>query len=342
LAQVAFRSFSSLLQRTPLYSSYSSLAGMLAVKILISLLVASALGEQVKPSCEKDTSAILDDTVSLFQSQLGVKSGISRSKPEEGKKLETAVQDDEGFFAAFKHGVSRERAANMLSKGFAELVAMTLFVFIGCGSAMANKGQAGWEFQVSLTFGFAITVLAYSIGHISGGQINCAVTFGLLCSGNIGMMQAMVNVVCQLIGSVLGSCLTHAVFGDGGKKTTDKTGGLGTNGIAPGFSHTQAFVGEVMGTFILMFTVLQTAISPGTMGSRSMACMAIGLSVFLAHCVLIPVDGCSINPTRTFGPMVVNKVAYPSGTIDWGEQMVFWVGPLVGAACASGVYCLTA
>ena len=33
--------------------------------------------------------------------------------------------------------------------------------------------------------------------------------------------------------------------------------------------------------------------------------LAIGLAVFLAHLALIPIDGCSINPARTFGTSVV-------------------------------------
>ena len=34
----------------------------------------------------------------------------------------------------------------------------------------------------------------------------------------------------------------------------------------------------------------------------SMAFFAIGLAVFLSHCFLFPIDGCSISPTRSFGP----------------------------------------
>lgn len=33
--------------------------------------------------------------------------------------------------------------------------------------------------------------------------------------------------------------------------------------------------------------------------------MAIGTAVFLGHTVLLNVDGCSINPARSFGPAAV-------------------------------------
>merc|ERR1719487_1227760 len=168
---------------------------------------------------------------------------------------------------------------------------MTLFVFIGCGSACANKNDAvNWQFQVALTFGFAITALAYAIGHISGGQINCAVTFGLWCNGSIALSQALFNVFCQLVGSICGALLTWSVFGnkiddenDGGqdnpyKKKPDKTGGLGCNEVNHNdYDTKRALIGEVMGTFILVFTVLETAVSLGSLGTRALACLAIGI-----------------------------------------------------------------
>ena len=99
------------------------------------------------------------------------------------------------------------------------------------------------------------------------------------------------------------------------------------------------------------------------------ACIAIGLAVFMAHCVLIPIDGCSINPTRSFGPALLNihrmeapkseepganmvgAVAVAStvkveptvsddvmGPSYWRDMWIFWIGPLLGASLAAGVY----
>lgn len=64
-----------------------------------------------------------------------------------------------------------------LIKGCAsEFVAMTLFVFFGCGSASSNvhKTPAGeWDsasvVAIAMVFGLLITVLAYGIAHTSGG-----------------------------------------------------------------------------------------------------------------------------------------------------------------------------
>lgn len=39
---------------------------------------------------------------------------------------------------------------------------------------------------------------------------------------------------------------------------------------------------------------------------------------------------CSVNPARSFGPAVVSRTFH--------QYWIFWVGPLVGAACAAVIY----
>lgn len=293
----------------------------------------------------------MDDEVALIQTQVGL--------TERGRKENNAAQIDDEENEAFdappakkaakkapkkatKHA-STHHGPTMFTAAAAEFIAMTLFVFIGCGSAMAVAKVDGyaWVLQVSLTFGLAIAVLAYTIGHYSGAQINCAVTFGLAVSGHLDWLQALANFAAQLLGALLGSFLTKLMF----SKASDKTGGLGTNAVQEGYEWYQALLGEFIGTFLLMFVVLEVAIDKGTAANRAMSALVIGFAVFLAHSVLVPVDGCSINPTRSFGPAVIRAVFYKEidakGQREVGflkEMWIFWVGPLAGAASAAGVY----
>jgi len=216
---------------------------------------------------------------------------------------------------------------------FAEYLAMTLFVTIGCGSAMGVAKTPGWILQVALTFGLAITVLGYAVAHYSGGHINCAVTFGLYLAGELEWFQGVSILLAQLLGSITGAALLSCMY----PKDKDLTGALGSNTVNEGYSVVHAFLGEVVMTFLLVFVVLETAISPATKASRGVACSAIGLSVFLAHAVLIPVDGCSINPTRSFGPAFL--AAYHNKSPKALQDLwIFWLGPLLGAAAAVGAY----
>merc|ERR1719284_1965841 len=110
---------------------------------------------------------------------------------------------------------------------------MTLFVAIGCGSAMAVCNESGWVLQVALSFGLAISALAYAIGHYSGGQMNCAVTLGLVLVGQCGIIQGILNFVAQILGSITGALILRGMF----PEAKDKTGGLGSNGVSEGWTQ---------------------------------------------------------------------------------------------------------
>merc|ERR1719158_237654 len=126
---------------------------------------------------------------------------------------------------------------------------------------MTLFNEPGWFLQVSLAFGLAITVLAYTIGHYSGGQINCAVTFGLCITGNLSWSQGGMNLLGQLLGSFLGAVILNVIFGE----SRDETKGLGTNSVAEKDGTKPilgALVGEFAMTFLLVFVVLETAKNP--------------------------------------------------------------------------------
>ena len=271
-----------------------------------------------------------------------------------------------------------------LAACLAEFIGMALFVMIGCGSAMGIQGSGssggsggdsettagettsmipGWVLMVALVFGLSITTLAYTIGHYSGGHLNCAVTLGLVLTGNCELMQGIFNFASQMLGSVTGAAILCAIF----PPELDMTKTLGSNSVGPKWNWWNALIGEVMCTFLLVFVVHQTACNPKSAMNRSQACIAIGLAVFMAHCVMIPIDGCSINPTRSFGPALLSlsrmeapKAQEPGTAVLVGEPVVagkstetdhddqgpsfwrgmwiFWIGPLLGACLAAAVY----
>jgi len=145
-----------------------------------------------------------------------------------------------------------------LRAAMAELAAMTLFVTVGCGIAAGNGASDGeTRLLVALGFGMAILVLAYSIGHHSGGQINCAVTLSLVLARQLHPAQAALNVVAQLLGSTFGALFVAAMF----DCSTDLTGGLGSNIVSDDFSAGQALFGEILMTFLLCFVVFETAVN---------------------------------------------------------------------------------
>eukprot|EP00890_Picochlorum_soloecismus_P003625 jgi/Picsp_1/4263/NSC_01772-R1_plasma membrane intrinsic protein len=241
----------------------------------------------------------------------------------------------------------------------AELMATAIFVYIGCGTATTFNSRSGinvpytsesldftdngaddqlikesfaelnqriqvnssWGITTALAFGLAITVLAYATSHLSGGQLNPAVSFGLLLAGELSAIQAVINIIAQIVGAILGAALLDASVPSAGDAN------LGSNVISNGVGVGNALCGEIVMTAVLVLVVLETAVNKRNTVARSQAPLAIGFAVFCAHAVLLPIDGCSINPARSLGPAIV------SGT--WpGTFWVFIVGPFLGSLAA--------
>ena len=54
--------------------------------------------------------------------------------------------------------------------------------------------------------------------------------------------------------------------------------------------------------------------------------------------MLIPIDGCSINPTRSFGPAVVASAQGRTESSRWKDWWVWTFGPCLGALIAVAYY----
>ncbi|XP_054622588.1 aquaporin FA-CHIP-like [Dunckerocampus dactyliophorus] len=203
----------------------------------------------------------------------------------------------------------------------AELVGMTLFIFLSIAAAIGKPGDPGQEVKVSLAFGLAIATLAQSLGHISGAHLNPAVTLGMLASCQISVFRAVMYVVAQLLGSALASGILY-----GARPNT--TNALGLNSLS-GVTPSQGVGIELLATFQLVLCVI--AVTDKRRGDvTGSAPLAIGLSVCLGHLAAISYTGCGINPARTFGPALILN--------DFTDHWVYWVGPMCGGVAAALVY----
>lgn len=82
---------------------------------------------------------------------------------------------------------------------------------MGCGSAVFAGSVAGTvgagvgTLGVALAFGLAVVAMAYTIGNISGCHINPAITLGVWLSGGMKPKRAMMYMLFQVVGAILGS-----------------------------------------------------------------------------------------------------------------------------------------
>lgn len=110
----------------------------------------------------------------------------------------------------------------------AELVGMTLFIFLSIATAIGNTKNSNpdQEVKVALGFGLAIATLAQSLGHISGAHLNPAVTLGMLASCQISLFRAVMYIVAQMLGSALACGIMYGA-------RPQSTEALGLNTVSP-------------------------------------------------------------------------------------------------------------
>ena len=96
----------------------------------------------------------------------------------------------------------------------AEFIAMVLFVVLACGGAMTTLHEPNPNLvEIAMSFGFGIMVIAQLVGPLSGGHINCAVSFALFLGGRITAKRFVCYLLCQMAGAFFGALFLLATFG---------------------------------------------------------------------------------------------------------------------------------
>jgi aquaporin Z len=225
----------------------------------------------------------------------------------------------------------------------AEFLGTFVLVFGGCGTAVlaaqvldADAGvNMGVGFLgVALAFGLTVVVMAYAVGHVSGGHFNPAVTLGTALAGRSKWSDVGPYMVIQVLGAtVAGAVLLAIASGKAGFNAVES--GFATNGYGDrspdGYSMLAVLIIEVVLTAVFVYIILGVTDRRAPAGFGP---LAIGLSLTLIHLISIPVSNTSVNPARSLG------VAWFAGPEALGQVWLFIVAPLAGAAIAGLTYYL--
>ena len=221
-------------------------------------------------------------------------------------------------------------------KYVAELIGTLVLVLMGCGAAVLAQGnvtEGGVGFMgVAFAFGLALLAMFYAIGGISGCHINPAVSISMLALGRMNVKDAVGYVIAQCIGAILGAGVLY-VIASGIPIYSLAANGLGQNGFGQysllGISMPAAFVAETTFTFILLFVIIG---STREKAPKSLAGIAMGLTLVLIYIVGIPLTGASVNPARSLGPAVF------VGGAALSQLWLFWVAPISGGLVAAAAW----
>jgi glycerol uptake facilitator protein len=239
----------------------------------------------------------------------------------------------------------------------AEFLGTALLILLGNG-AVANvvlkgtKGsQGGW---IVITAGWSMGVFVGVVvaGPHSGAHLNPAVTLGLATAGLFDWVRVLPFIAAQLAGAMMGAVLVYVFYLDHFRISRDPAGQQGCFCTAPAIRHIpRNLFSEIVGTFVLVFTVIYaaapsielTGVADARIGLGSLEALPVALLVFGIGLSLGGTTGYAINPARDLGPRLVFWMLPIPGKGDagWSYAPVPLLGPLLGGILAASVYFVT-
>jgi len=204
----------------------------------------------------------------------------------------------------------------------ASILGSAFYSFGGQPNVSGAAGILGVAFCIGLT----VMALARSIGHISGGHYNPAVTVGLVVGGRFSAMSAPFYIVAQCLGAA-SACGVFSLIGSG----------MGGNYAANGYGELSMLKSSLQGVFIIeavltAFFLIVILGSTRKDSSPGFAPLAIGMTLTAIHIMSIPVSNTSVNPARSFGPAIY------AGGEPLAQLWVFWAAPILGAVIGALLY----
>src|ERR671912_499197 len=218
----------------------------------------------------------------------------------------------------------------ILPAALAELVGTFILVFGGTAVAVAailsrpTAGGAYGSLAIALAFGLALAAVVAAIGHVSGAHVNPAVTLGMASTGQFPWKSVPAYLGAQLVGAVLGAVGTWIAFGGPGRSEAK----LAATYPAQGVGDLQAFVLEILITFVLVFVVM--AVATDSRAPAAIAPIAVGFALAVGVFIAGPVTGGAVNPVRALGPMLVAG--------DLTSVWLYILGPIIGGVLAALLY----
>ncbi|CAA3013469.1 X intrinsic [Olea europaea subsp. europaea] len=195
---------------------------------------------------------------------------------------------------------------------------------------------------ISILIAIVVAILLLAVHPVSGGHINPVISFSAGLVGLISMSRAIVYILAQCIGAILGALALKAVV----SSTIEQNfslGGCTLTVIAPGpngpitlgLETAQAFWLEIFCTFVFLFASIwmaydhRQAKNLGLVLVFSIIGLVLGLLVFISTTVTAKKGyaGAGMNPARCLGAAIVR------GGHLWDGHWVFWAGPAI--ACVA-------
>ncbi|KAK9870005.1 hypothetical protein WA026_006100 [Henosepilachna vigintioctopunctata] len=210
---------------------------------------------------------------------------------------------------------------------FAELIGTMILLFVGCGSTIDFSDDPVVPHHLKgMGFGLTVLLAIQIFGHISACHMNPVVSIISLLLGFINIIQFVVYLLAEFLGSLLGFWLLKVLFPE---RYTPS--GFCMTKIADEVTVTQAFFIELIITCILCLVVCSVWDHRNASNGDSTA-IRFGFVVTILSIMAGTLTGASMNTARSFGPAVFGSLS------DWKDQWIYWIAPNISPFLSVGLY----
>jgi len=214
--------------------------------------------------------------------------------------------------------MGEEDHSKVMEKYVAEFIGTFLLVLtVVCN---VSSGHA----YAAISIAMVLMVGVYALGSVSGAHFNPAVTLAVTLADGLegGWQRAIIYVISQLAGGILGAVTGFAIF----RKSFN---------VQPqmDFGGTHACLVEFLYTFMLAFVVLNCAVAKKTQGNQYYG-IAIGFVILSGGYAAGPVSGGALNPAVSLG-IDIGSAMFSSG---FGWSLWYLVYQLLGGVLATAAY----
>jgi aquaporin Z len=180
---------------------------------------------------------------------------------------------------------------------------------------IALNGNAGGANLIAI--GGILIALIYAGGYISMAHYNPAVTIAFLLTKKISLTDSIKYIVVQILGAIAAALVANFMF-------EEPVMASASIKILP------AFFAELLGTFALVYVVLNVATSKQLEGNQFYG-LAIGLTVVGAGYVLGKYSGGAFNPAVAISQSITNAFA-------WYNFWLYIAGAVGGSMLATVIF----
>jgi aquaporin Z len=238
-----------------------------------------------------------------------------------------------------------------------ELLGTFILVFFGAAAVCADQlavqtGRPPLSLAgIALAQGLGLAVGLALVRPENTGCLNPAITLMLWVYKRMDGLQATLFIFVQLLGAAVAGGLVRFIFA--GNDLVLSAARLGTPHVnlknwelsfMTASALPSSLAVEIVLTFILTLVIFATWIDPrapkllGAVG-RWLDPLWVGLTLVGVTLCGYPLTGAAANPARWFGTVIWEP------TLDvlrnerpFADNMVYWVGPIIGALAAGGLY----